>query len=205
MGRKVYRMSLFAQKNTLLSDFGTPHRFHFGTICPTIVRCIKELAIGTKGEPLVLMHLCCCAALLLRQYPCAPFKLQKMNLVLCEFSSWAPLVFQTSSFQVLIFALHTQLCSHCPSLLRASKRVRSSNVQKRRIKNERRRHKKPRPKIGSRPFKGVPMLLKPTKGALNNTPLRVVFPLFSLLSRYLFPINWGKNTVLIGNALRKYT
>jgi hypothetical protein len=54
-------------------------------------------------------------------------------------------------------------------------------------------------------FEGVQMLSKPTKGALNNTPLCVVFPLFSLFSRYLFPINWGKNTVLIGNALRKYT
>lgn len=129
MGRKVYRMSLFAQKNTLLSVFGTPYWYHFGTICPTFVRCIKELAIGTKGEPLVLMHLCCCAALLLRQRPSAPFMLQKMNLVLCEFSSWAPLVFQTSSFQVLIFALHTRLCGLCLCLHRASKRVRSSNVQ----------------------------------------------------------------------------
>lgn len=129
MGRKVYRMSWFAQNNTFLSDFGTPRWFHFGTICPTFVRCIKELAIGTKGEPLVLMHLCCCAALLLQHRPSASFKLQKMNLVLSNFSSWAPLVFQTSSFQVLIFALHTRLCSHCPSLLRASKRMRHSNVQ----------------------------------------------------------------------------
>ena len=54
-------------------------------------------------------------------------------------------------------------------------------------------------------FEGVQMLSKPSKGALNNTPSRVDFPLFSVLSRYLFPINWGKNTVLIGNALRKYT
>lgn len=129
MGRKVYRMSLFAQKNTLLSVFGTPYWYHFGTICPAFVRCIKELAIGTKGKPLVFVHLCFCAALLLQHRPSASFKLQKMNLVLSDFSSWAPLFFQTSSFQVLIFALHTRLCGLCPSLLRASKRMRHSNVQ----------------------------------------------------------------------------
>lgn len=57
-------------------------------------------------------------------------------------------------------------------------------------------------KIGSRPFKGVPMLLKPTKGALNNTPFTCCFPIvfrsfalfvpYKLGQKYCF--NWQCTT-----------